>query len=503
MPADTKDPLLRSTLRLPELLFQAMEDAEVGVVILEAEHGGCSVVYVNEAFERITGADVGSSPGKPCRLVEPHGDERSASTAVRRVLATGEPCHVEFPTTLTDGRKAWIRFALSPITGTRGGTAQLLGLVQDITAAKVAQAQLEQSEYELRTIMTSVEEGIQLWDEEGRLIYANPASERQLGMVGGETDWGDGQQFVREDGTAVAHDDLPVHRALRTGQAQMEAMLHSNLDAGESKWIRMRAYPIRDSDSGRLRGAVTTTVDVTGNVEQEQRLARLAHYDALTQLPNRVLLSDRMRQAVARSQRTREVFAVGVMDLDGFKPVNDIYGHKAGDDVLCEVAQRVLGCLREGDTVARLGGDEFALLLTGLGSSKDSEWVLQRILAAVSAPYLVEGDVLKLSTSIGVTVYPGDLSDSDKLLRHADHAMYQAKQAGKNRIMFFDSTLETRFQANQGALRKISDALAKNQFELHYQPIVDCLQGRIVATEALIRWRHPVLGLLQPAARSA
>jgi diguanylate cyclase (GGDEF)-like protein/PAS domain S-box-containing protein len=481
---------------LSRLMFQALEGLEFGIVIFDAEAAGHPVVYVNPAFQRITGFQVEDSLGRSCRLLDQNDGDKPTLATLRHALSACQPCRIELARMREDGSQGWIQFSLSPIRSEQGATTHLIGLVQDISAAKQTLAHLEQSESRLRTIMVSVEEGVQLWDADGRLIYANPASRRQLGMLA------EGQEqphLLGEESVPLLDERFPDQHVLSTGQAEKEILMRQERPDGSQGWIRLNAHPILDQETGRLLGAVTSTADVTDTVEQEQRLERLAHYDALTQLPNRVLLADRMRQTLARSQRTHEAFAVGIMDLDGFKPVNDTYGHKAGDQVLREVAGRLMALVREEDTVARMGGDEFALLLGGFVTTQDCETVLQRILNSVAAPYLVNGEVVRISTSIGATLYPDDRSDPDKLLRHADQAMYQAKQDGKNRFGFFDSGLEQRHKANQGTLHKIGEALGKGELVLHYQPVVDCRQGRVVGAEALVRWQHPVLGLLSPA----
>jgi diguanylate cyclase (GGDEF)-like protein/PAS domain S-box-containing protein len=484
---------------LSRLMFQALEGLEFGIVIFDAEAAGHPVVYVNPAFQRITGFQVEDSLGRSCRLLDQNDGDKPTLATLRHALSACQPCRIELARMREDGSQGWIQFSLSPIRSEQGATTHLIGLVQDISAAKQTLAHLEQSESRLRTIMVSVEEGVQLWDADGRLIYANPASRRQLGMLVEGTAEDQEQPLLSGETAPLLDERFPDQHVLNTGQAEKDILMRLERPDGGQGWIRLNAHPILDQETGRLLGAVTSTSDVTDTVEQEQRLERLAHYDALTQLPNRVLLADRMRQTLARCQRTRETFAVGIMDLDGFKPVNDTYGHKAGDQVLREVADRLMALMREEDTVARMGGDEFALLLGGFATTQDCEKVLQRILNSVAAPYLVNGEVVRISTSIGVTLYPDDRSDPDKLLRHADQAMYQAKQDGKNRFEFFDSGLEQRHKANQCTLHKIGEALDRGEFVLHYQPVVDCRQGRVVGAEALVRWQHPILGLLSPA----
>ncbi len=240
--------------------------------------------------------------------------------------------------------------------------------------------------------------------------------------------------------------------------------------------------------------------DITEQKVQAAHLEQIAHHDPLTGLPNRLLLGDRMRQAIARNQRSDSLIAVCYLDLDGFKEVNDRYGHQTGDELLIEVAKRLTGCLRGGDTVARLGGDEFVVLLSGLLNEEECRVALNRLLQTVAAPYSIEDiDHSGVTVSIGVTLYPNDQVDPDTLVRHADHAMYAAKQAGKNRYQMFDTRLEQRIEARLATLGLLAEAQKSGQFRLYYQPKVDCRQGRITGFEALIRWQHPTLGLLSPA----
>jgi diguanylate cyclase (GGDEF)-like protein len=219
-----------------------------------------------------------------------------------------------------------------------------------------------------------------------------------------------------------------------------------------------------------------------------------------TSLPNRLLLADRMRQAMAQSQRREQSLAVVYLDLDGFKAVNDIHGHTVGDELLIAVAQRMQVALRDGDTLARIGGDEFVAVLGYLDHPQDCEPVLARLLAAACSPVTVAGTALQVSASIGVTLYPQDAADADQLLRHADHAMYQAKQAGKNRYHLFDPSQDAAAQSQRLSMERIRSALHDNEMVLYYQPKVNMKTGTVVGAEALIRWQHPERGLLPPGA---
>jgi diguanylate cyclase (GGDEF)-like protein/PAS domain S-box-containing protein len=268
---------------------------------------------------------------------------------------------------------------------------------------------------------------------------------------------------------------------------------------GSYKWMLCRGTVSRSDDVGVPTLMVGTFSDITQLKQHEKQLEHIAHYDALTGIPNRVLLADRLQQALAHTKREGSILAVCYLDLDGFKLVNDTMGHEAGDTVLIEVTRRIKDTIRGDDSVARLGGDEFAVLLLGLNAAGECTSSLNRLLEAISQPIEIRNKLFEVSASIGVALYSGDDRDADSLLRHADQAMYTAKQSGKNRYYFYDAENDQRARIHHEFLRKLELALEHNEFELYFQPKVDMRSLQLVGAEALIRWNHPERGLLSPA----
>ena len=240
--------------------------------------------------------------------------------------------------------------------------------------------------------------------------------------------------------------------------------------------------------------------DISAIKQKQLQLEYVAHFDVLTGLPNRVLLLDRLQKAISNAERQRRSLAVGFIDLDGFKEVNDNHGHAIGDQLLVLLSRKMEQALRTTDSIARLGGDEFVVLITDLENKADCIPVLERLLEACTTLLPINDSLLQISASIGVTVYPEDHLSADQLVRHADQAMYQAKQSGKNQYFFFDSSQEAPATELALALADIKHALEHQEFVLYYQPKVNMRTGAVVGAEALIRWQHPHRGLLAPAA---
>ena len=238
--------------------------------------------------------------------------------------------------------------------------------------------------------------------------------------------------------------------------------------------------------------------DVTNSKVQQEQLNLLAHYDALTNLPNRSLFISRFKQAVAHCKRTNSQLAICFLDLDKFKPINDNFGHEIGDQILVEVAERIKSSIRAEDTVSRQGGDEFTILLNDINSHTLFENTLERIHQALAEPFIINGIIHNISASSGITLYPDDNADIDTLLRHADQAMYEAKQTGRNCYQLFNAELDHEAKKRQQQFHEIENALLRSELELYYQPKVNMASGDVFGYEALLRWKHPNKGVIPP-----
>lgn len=248
---------------------------------------------------------------------------------------------------------------------------------------------------------------------------------------------------------------------------------------------------------------VTATIEAHKLAEQVQmakdQLDHLAHHDVLTDLPNRMLLQDRLGQAVGLARRQGRQLAVMFLDLDRFKHINDSLGHAVGDQLLQSVAQRLVSCVRHSDTISRQGGDEFVLLLPYIEHADDAALSAQKILAALAPPHRIDRHDLHISVSIGISIYPDDGQDAETLIKSADTAMYHAKENGRNNYKFFEQSMNARAVQRQSIEAGLRRALERQEFVLHYQPKINLHSGTIAGVEALIRWRHPQRGLLPPA----
>jgi diguanylate cyclase (GGDEF)-like protein/PAS domain S-box-containing protein len=390
---------------------------------------------------------------------------------------------------LRDGR--WL--AVSEFGTQDGGMVEIYS---DVTEGKRRQQALEQGEQRLRAIMDSVIDGIVTVAGEGTVESANPAAERIFGCAPGELVGLDIGELVAETAlregerapgrSAVDLAALPRHRLLE--------MVGRRRDA-DSFAIELS---VTELDLHGRRTFILTVRDITARKAAEELVRYHATHDALTSLPNRALFDDRLATALKHSARHGDMVAVLFLDLDRFKIINDTLGHSIGDALLIALSRRLRATVRDEDTVARMGGDEFIFVLRGLRSANDAVKPAQKILEAIRPPFHIHGHELYVTASIGIGLYPGDGLGSDQLLKCADMALYSAKERGRDRVQLYKPTLNVRVVEQMVLEKHLRHALEQDQFQLVYQPQVALDSGQVVGLEALIRWRHPELGLVSP-----
>jgi len=462
-------------------------------VIKESAHGICAYslngdcLLANEAMARILGATVEKLQAQNFRRIK-SWEQQELLRVAEDVLVNGGTRHLTARFTSTFGRQFWADADVSAFE--IEGERNLLVTFRDITEQKAAEANLRLT----ARIFADSQEGITIADAAGTIIAVNDAFVAITGYPREEA-LGRNPRFLQS-----GHHDSAFYQAMwktieATGHWKGEIW---NRTKTGGIFVEMLSMSVIRDEKGEVTNYVGLFSDITVAKNHEEQLQRVAHYDALTGIPNRLLLADRMRQALAQGRRDNVPLAVCYLDLDGFKPINDTAGHEVGDKVLIEVARRLGEAVRAVDTVARIGGDEFVILLLGNPQLGAYETTLHRLLDAVCEPIIIAGKPYSVSASIGVSLSHSLEEDADTLLRQADQAMYLAKQSGRNRYHLFDAEHDLRNRERQQALARFRLGLKRGEFELFYQPKVDMLTGAIVGAEALIRWHNPERGLLLP-----
>ncbi|OEE69891.1 diguanylate cyclase [Enterovibrio norvegicus FF-33] len=457
---------------------------------------GTGHVEYNGAWQEILGWGIAVLNGPPNKDWQTyiHAEDRSSSDAMLKKLFDKEIEYYDCEVRLQHKSGIWIN-ALGRANvvewDKNGHPLKILGTHQNITAHKKNEDKLRLA----AKVFTHTREGIIIADSQSRIIEVNDAFTRITGYSIDE---------VRGEKPSILH----------SGQQDAEfykKMWHSLTDKGHwsgELWNRRKNGEIYPElltiscvfgEDNKPMNYVAVFSDITSYKEHEHKLKQIAHFDTLTELPNRFLLGDRLKSAMKHAKRNEQYVAIIFLDLDGFKSVNDTHGHEVGDILLQEIAKRMQRSMRDSDTIARIGGDEFVAVLTGLTSPEDCPPLLPRLVAATSGPVNANGNLVQVSASFGITLFPqAEDVDADTLLRQADYAMYQAKLNGKRRCHFFDAELERTLKSQNEHLRSIGYGLSKAEFFLCYQPKISFRTGEIIGLEALIRWQHPTQGILMP-----
>ena len=357
-----------------------------------------------------------------------------------------------------------------------------------------AQCRLEQSNHHFRVALSGMTQGLCLFDESERLLLANDRYAEIYGLR--PEDVRPGISLSEIVALRVAAGSGPAMQTERyLAWQEVVCMVEHASDAvvelENGKVISIHLQPLPNN------GWVATHEDITDRRRAEARIAHMARHDGLTGLANRVLLQERLEQALHQPGGAKS-HAVLCIDLDRFKAVNDSFGHSIGDKLLQAVASRLLSCVREADTVARMGGDEFAILLLQLDRPDKARDLAQRVVRVLTDTFQIEGNTVSIGASVGIAISPSDADTPEELINHADMAMYRAKMDGRGRYCFFEADMGVRLQERLNLERDLRLALLRNEFELLYQPLVDLERGAVSGFEALLRWRHAEHGLLMP-----
>jgi diguanylate cyclase (GGDEF)-like protein/PAS domain S-box-containing protein len=438
----------------------------------------------NPRFERLYGSTADKIVGKSdADFVDRELAAFFRKNDLAAIEADGPSINEEWLTFAADGYRGLFETVKSPMRDADGNLVGVLGVAREITQRKQAEEQLRLA----ASVFSEAGEGIIITDPQGVIVEANQSF---LTMSGYERDEviGKTPSILKSDRQAGDFYADLWETLFHNGNWRGE--LWNRRKNGEQFATRLAISGVRDPD-GKVAHYVAMLSDITDQKQQQDHIQTLVYYDALTRLPNRALLADRMWQAISASERQGTQVVVCYLDLDNFKPINDRYGHPVGDTLLVDVSKRLTESIRPQDTASRLGGDEFVLLLTEVKGGEEYVSVLDRVNEALGMPYIVAGNPTRLSVSMGVTTYPADDSDPDLLLRHADQAMYLAKQSGRDQIHYYDPLQDMALRERQETKAKIRTGLLENQFQLYWQPIVNLQECGVASVEALIRWLPP------------
>ncbi|PPD31048.1 MAG: GGDEF domain-containing protein [Hyphomicrobium sp.] len=496
---DAKSPNRRRQKR-PLPLLLASSDCwslldQLGIVSITDKKG--RITYVNDAFVSISGYAREELLGQNHRILNSGHHPAEFFHEMYRTLAHRKVWRAPVKNRRKDGTFYWVDALIVPLIDSGGRVKGYISVRLDITSAVKSHIDLDERNRLLNGVLENFPGGIAVYDTDLRMTVCNerqkelleypdhlfsngmPTLEDLVRFNARRGEYGDGDV-----------DDLVKARMELARQFQPHSFVRVRPNG---KYLEVKGAPLGDG------GFVSIHMDVTERQRDQATIEALAHHDVLTGLANRRLLRDRLQVALARVKRGDKL-AVLYLDLDRFKTVNDIMGHPVGDALLQAVALRLKKGTRATDTVARLGGDEFAILQIGPKSAANVATLAARLIKTISAPHEIGGQTLSIGTSIGIAMAPTDSTDADELLKSADLALYQVKADGRGHFRFFEPQMNERVQARCIIENGLRSALERDEFELHYQPIVCTESRRVTSCEALLRWHHPKMGPISPSA---
>lgn len=471
-----------------------------GMVYRCRDDGDWTMEFISEGCRRLTGYEAGDlllNNRLSYESITHPDDRKRVRDEVNGGLALRQRFDSEYRIIHSSGDIRWVWERGAGIYNVQGDLVAIEGIIQDITERKASMQALREAERRYYNLFENALEGIFRTTLDGQYLDANPALARIYGFdspAGLISELKDIRRQLYVDPSR--RDEFMKLIKARGVVASFESQIYRK--NGEIIWISENARAVRHDD-GHVVCYEGTVEDVTERKIYQARIEQQANYDTLTGLANRSLLNDRLQQAILAAASYGTRLAVVFVDLDRFKFINDSLGHHVGDELLRAMAERLKSSVRESDTVARLGGDEFVLLINGQGDPEAVAVVLERMLSDISQPWTIAQGDFNVTCSIGVALYPDDGESADTLLKHADSAMYRAKEKGRNNFQFFTAELNALITQRLELENKLRRALEREQFTLHYQPRIDMQTRRIVGAEALIRWQVADHEIVPPA----
>jgi diguanylate cyclase (GGDEF)-like protein/PAS domain S-box-containing protein len=494
---------MENTISLKAAYFRNISDSSpLGIFVTDPAE---EWVYANAAYHRISGVSVNQTQGNSWSITIHPDDKQRVLSNWHKAAPEDMPFQSELRYLHPDGSVVWGRLNIAAMYEGKALTGYVQ-TVEDITERKSREARLHQAEDELyaekeraQVTLNSIGDAVLATDDSGCISYLNKVAEDMTGwssveamgkpiaevfhIINGET-----REQAQNPADIVITED-------RTIELAANCVLISK--DGTESYIEDSAAPIHNRQ-GQVTGAVIVFHDVSVSRAMSSKMTHMAQHDTLTDLPNRVMLTERLTQAIGLAQRHDTQLGVMYLDLDLFKHVNDSLGHKVGDLLLQSVAKRLASSVRATDTVCRQGGDEFVILLVNMEDSQDATRIAESLLGAFASPHSIQGHLLYITLSIGISIYPEDGMTVDTMMQNADVAMYHAKNNGRNNFQFFKEEMNQRAVRRLFVINGLRRALKNKEFEMYYQPKFNLASGQLSGVEALLRWNDPKLGLVYP-----
>ncbi|MEW8358212.1 MAG: EAL domain-containing protein [Candidatus Thiodiazotropha sp.] len=469
-------------------LGRVLEQSPTSVMITNTKG---DIEYVNPRFEKVSGYSAEEVLGENPRILKSGDKTREEYKAMWDALLAGREWRGIFHNKRKDGSIYWESASISPLRDERGQITHFIAVKEDVTTQKRAEDQLRMN----ATVFDTTSEGIMVTDADNIIKTVNPAFTRITG-------------YSAEEVVGQSPSILSSGRHEEEFYEELwNSVLHKRYWSGEiwnrrkdgsvfPEWLSIAAIP---DDDGIAKEYVAVFSDISKHKENEEQIRYQANYDALTGLPNRSLLSDRLEQAIGSALREKWMLAILFIDLDQFKMVNDTFGHVMGDELLQLVAERIGDCVRESDTVARFGGDEFVILLQDVTEMDAVANIATKVIDSITKVFTLYERDIYIGASVGITIFPDDAMNADSLLRNADMAMYQAKERGRNNYQFFTASMQQQTLERQQLELDLRLAMQRGELEIYYQPVVNAEFERVISVEALLRWNHPHRGMIYPS----